>query len=279
MKLVILSTGWNIEKYVGQYIDSIKSQTYKDFVVYLIDDVSTDNTIEIAQKHIGNDSRFILIKNIEKKWKTKNFIDVIINNSNISPEDVLVEIDADDKLANEHVLMKIYNIYLTNPNIWICGSKWRDTLGRPGKYGIIIPEKARSGYTIFSHMRTFKTFLFRAIREEDFMFNGEYFKAACDIAHGVPMLEMAGSEHYYYLDEVTYIYRWHNRQSYSQNGSHKDPQLQRKSSGYVLKLPKYKKLVIGPETNLNKIKGQVIIKKPNNLLLNILKVGIKTIIS
>lgn len=144
-------------------------------------------------------------------------------------------------------------------------------LGRPGKYGIIIPEKARSGYTIFSHMRTFKAFLFRAIREEDFMFNGEYFKAACDIVHGIPMLEMAGSEHYYYLNEVTYLYRWHNRQSYSQNGSHKDPKLQRKSYKYVLKLPKYKKLVIEPNTDLNTINGEVIIKKTNNLLLAISK--------
>ncbi len=262
MKLVILSTGWNIEKYVSQYIDSIKSQTYKDFVVYLIDDVSTDNTFEVAQKQIGDDSRFILIKNTEKKWKTKNFIDVINNNSLIiKQEDVLVEIDADDKLFDEHVLMKIYNIYLTNPNIWVCGSKWKDTLERPGKYGKIVPERARTGYTIFSHMRTFKAFLFRAIREEDLIFNGEYFKAACDIAHGIPILEMAGSDHYYYFDEVTYIYRWHNSQSYSENGSHKDPTLQRKSSGYVLKLPKYKQLVIGPDTDINTLKGEVIEKK------------------
>lgn len=130
MKLVILSTGWNIQNYVGEYIDSIKSQTYTDFIVYLIDDVSTDNTFETAQKYIGNDYRFILIKNTEKKWKTKSFIDVINNNLNINPEDVIVEIDADDKLANNNVLMKIYNVYLANKNIWICGSKWRSTFGK-----------------------------------------------------------------------------------------------------------------------------------------------------
>ncbi len=257
MKLVILSTGWNIQNFVCEYIDSIKSQTYKDFVAYLIDDVSTDNTFEIAQNYIADDPRFILIKNTEKKWKTKNFIDVVKNNSNIDSNDVLVEIDADDKLADENVLMKIYNIYMENPDIWVCGSKWIDTLGHPGRYGIIIPEKARTGYTIFSHMRTFKAFLFRAIREEDFLFNGEYFKAACDIAHGVPILEMAGSRHYYYLDEVTYIYRWHNRQSYSENGSHKDPTLQKKSAGYIFKLPKYKKLFIDSTTDLDNIKGLI----------------------
>ncbi len=34
MRLVIISTGWNIKRFVSQYIDSIKSQTYKDFIVY-----------------------------------------------------------------------------------------------------------------------------------------------------------------------------------------------------------------------------------------------------
>jgi len=260
MKLVILSTFWNIQKFIVEYIDSLKNQTYKDFVVYLIDDVSNDNSYENAKNRIGNDDRFILIKNTEKKWKTKNFIDVVKNNTNISWDDVLVEIDADDKLANENVLMKIYNIYLSNNKIWICGSKWNDFSGKPGKYGKIVPERARTGYTVFSHMRTFKAFLFRAIREEDLMFNGEYFKAACDIAHGVPMLEMAGSENYYYLDEVNYIYRWHNTQSYSVNGSTKDPNLQRRSSGYVLKLPKYKKLIFESTTDVNNIKGEIMVK-------------------
>lgn len=243
MKLVILSTGWNIEKYVECFINSLKSQTYKKFIVYLIDDVSTDKTYQTALEKINGDPRFILIKNIEKKYKTKNFIDVI-KMDNIDPQDIIVEIDADDSLADKFVLKKIYNIYRNNKNIWICGSKWKDTLGRLGKYGIIIPEKARTGYTIFSHMRTFKAFLFRAIKESDLMMNGEYFKAACDIAYGIPMLEMAGSEHYYFLDEITYIYRWHNNQSYSKNSSHGDPTLQTKSASYILRLPKYKKLKI-----------------------------------
>jgi glycosyltransferase involved in cell wall biosynthesis len=257
MRLVILSTCWNIENYIIEYIESIKIQTYKDFIVYLIDDMSSDNTFNIAKQKIGNDNRFILIKNNIKKWKTKNFIDVVMSQEKlIKWDDVLVEIDADDKLAHENVLMKIYNIYL-NKNIWICGSKWNTFCGHPSKYGIIIPEKARTGYTIFSHLRTYKAFLFRAIRDEDLKMNGEYFKAATDIAYGIPMLEMAGSEHYYFLNEVTYIYRRYNNQSASVTGGTKDPKLQRKSSGYILKLPKYKKLILASFTNMDNIKGEI----------------------
>ncbi len=258
MKLIIISTGWNIQDYIIDYINSIKSQTYKDFIVYLIDDVSTDNTYQIGQKYIGDDSRFILIKNTEKKWKTKNFIDVINNNSPIiKPEDVIIEIDPDDMLANEHVLMKIYNIYSSNPNIWITDSKWQYFSGKPGKYGKVIPELIRTGYTVFSHLRTFRVFLFKAIREEDLMFEGEYFKAGCDIAYGIPMLEMAGSEHYHYLNQVLYNYRIHDKQTQTINSSHQNKDLQLKSTIYVLGLPYYKKLIIEPNCNLDNIKGSV----------------------
>jgi len=258
MILVIISTCWNIQNYIKDCIVSIKIQTYKDYLVYLIDDMSSDNTYENATKLISNDNRFTIIKNKIKKWKTQNFVDIIRNNHAIKYDDIIVEIDADDKLANENILMKIYNVYLNNSNIWICGSKWNNFAGYPGNYGIIIPERARTGYTIFSHLRTYKTFLFRAIRDEDLKMNGEYFKAATDLAYGIPMLEMAGTEHYYFLNEVTYIYRRYETQSASINGGTKDPTLQRKSAGYILKLPKYNKLIINPSTDLDNIEGKII---------------------
>ncbi len=255
MKIIIISTYWNNEKFMKEYIDSLKSQTYKDFIVYLIDDMSTDNSYEVAINLINNDNRFNLIKNTEKKWKTKNFVDTIKNNQNIHYNDILVEIDADDKLSDENVLKKIYDIYEDN-NIWICGTKWKNFSGITSKYGKANPEKSRNGVWNFSHMRTYRAFLFRAIHGEHLMMNGEYFKAACDIGCSIPMLEMAGTEHYYFLDEVAYVYRWHNHQSYSENGSHSDKTIQKKTAGYILRLPRYKKLIINENTNFDDLKGE-----------------------
>jgi hypothetical protein len=82
------------------------------------------------------------------------------------------------------------------------------------------------------------------IKEEHLMYEGEYFKAGCDIGAGIPMLEMAGNEHFYYLDQVTYIYTWHDNQSYSSTNSFGDKTLQSKIAGYVYKLPKYEKVII-----------------------------------
>jgi glycosyltransferase involved in cell wall biosynthesis len=241
MKLVIVSTFWNSEKFIEDCIMSIKNQYFTDYVAYFIDDMSTDNSYDVAKRVIGDDYRFKLVKNTYKKFKAKNFIDVIYNNPEIDWDDVIVEIDGDDKLSDNFVLGLINKIY-TNKDIWICGSKWVDDNGKGMKYGKANADKARSSSWNFSHMRTYRTFLFRSININDLIFEGDYLKAAVDLGIGIPMLEMAGNEHYYFLDEVTYIYTWHNQQSYSNNGATKDSKLQGRTAKYIYSLPPYKKL-------------------------------------
>ncbi len=243
MNLVIVSTFWNSEKYVSDCINSLKNQYYTNFKAYFIDDMSTDSSYEIAKQAIDGDSRFILIKNTEKKFKCKNFIDTIRNNYSIKWNDVIIEIDGDDQLYNNHVLGLINKVYM-NDDVWICGSKWVDKHGRSMKYGRADADNARKTTWNFSHLRTYRAFLFRLIKDEHLKYDGEYLKAAVDIGIGLPMLEMSGNEHYYYLDEVTYQYTWHENQSYSDKGAIKDSKLQRRTASHIYSLPKYEKVVI-----------------------------------
>jgi len=243
MTLVIVSTFWNSEKYIEECINSIKSQYYTNFKAYFIDDMSTDSSYEVAKKTIGDDRRFTLIKNTEKKYKCKNFIDVIRDNSSIKWNDVIVEIDGDDKLINNHVFGQLTKIYM-NKDIWVCGSKWVDKDGNSMNYGRMNADFARTSTWNFSHLRTYRAFLFRLIKDEHLMYNGDYLKAAVDIGIGLPILEMSGNEHYYFLDEVTYEYHWHDKQSYSKKGAIKDGNLQRNTAKHIYSLPKYEKLSI-----------------------------------
>jgi glycosyltransferase involved in cell wall biosynthesis len=270
-KLVIVSTFWNAEKYVANCIKSLKNQNHFNFLAYFVDDMSSDNSYEEAKKTIGDDDRFVLIKNNTKKYKTKNFIDVIRDNPKINWDDVIIEIDGDDKLKDKHVLSRINKVFSDN-NIWLCGTKWVDTNGRIGNYGKPNPEKARSSSWNFSHMRSYRAFLFRSIQDEHLKFKGEYFKAACDLGFGIPMLEMSGSEHFYYIDEPLYVYTWHDKQSYSNNNSFGDKTVQGRTAKYIYSLPKYEPLniefeydfepEITPEIRLTNI--QIL----NNLLYN-----------
>ena len=45
--ITIISCFWNPGEYIKNCINSIKNQTYNNFKVFLIDDMSTDNTVQI----------------------------------------------------------------------------------------------------------------------------------------------------------------------------------------------------------------------------------------
>jgi glycosyltransferase involved in cell wall biosynthesis len=252
MKLIIISPFWNSEKLTEKCILSLKNQYYTNFTAYFIDDMSTDNSYEIAKKTIGNDERFILIKNNEKKYKTNNFIDVIRNNPKINWDDVIIELDGDDELSDNFVLGRLNKIYM-DENIWVCGSRWMDENGNLGNYGKPNIKKVRKSSWNFSHLRTFRSFLFNLIDDEHLKYNGEYFKAACDLGHGIPILEMCGEEHFHYINEPLYIYKWHDKQSYSDNTDFKNSKLQSKTAKHIYGLSPYLPVEIISENNVSEI--------------------------
>lgn len=264
MKLIIVSTFWNAEKYVNKCIESLKNQYYTNFTAYFVDDMSTDNSYNVAKNAVGDDDRFVLIKNSEKKYKTKNFIDIIRENPKIDWDDVIIEIDGDDKLKDNHVLSRINKVF-SDYNIWLCGTKWIDTNGRLGNYGKPTPERARVTSWNFSHMRSYRAFLFRAIKDEHLKFEGGYFKAACDLGFGIPMLEMAGSEHFHYIEEPLYVYTWHDRQSYSDKNSFGDKTVQGRTAKHIYSLPKYQKLNLEYEYEVNETPVVIPEIKPSNI--------------
>lgn len=241
MKLVIVSTFWNAEKFIIECIKSVKEQYYTNYVAYFVDDMSTDNSYEIAKREIGDDDRFRLLKNDTKKYKAKNFVEVVRNNPEIDWDDVIIELDGDDMLKDNNVLGLVNKVF-SNQDIWICGSRWVDRKNRSMKYGKADADNPRKTQWNFSHMRSYRAFLFRSINLEDLLFDGEYVRAAVDLAIGIPMLEMSGNEHYYFLDEVTYIYNWHDHQSYSPNGAVGDSKLQGRTAKHIYSLPRYEKI-------------------------------------
>lgn len=52
---------YNVECYLHRALDSILSQTYKDWEAILVDDGSTDNSGQIAETYANNDRRFKVI--------------------------------------------------------------------------------------------------------------------------------------------------------------------------------------------------------------------------
>ena len=62
-KVSIIIPVYNAEKYLREAIESVLKQTYTDFELLLINDRSTDNSMEICRKYSRKDHRIALLEN------------------------------------------------------------------------------------------------------------------------------------------------------------------------------------------------------------------------
>jgi glycosyltransferase involved in cell wall biosynthesis len=194
---------WNAEKYVENCIKSLKSQIDTDFKVFIIDDLSTDNTVEKIKSLIVGDNRFNLIINSEKKFKLKNLDELI---TTFDDNDIVIELDGDDFLLKTDVVSDIRNIYLDG-QVWLTNGSFIYTNGVIGFSSKCNPDTIRKDVFKFSHMRTWKVFLWKAIPKEYFLDeNGNYFISAADVAYSFALLELAGVENYRFLPKIYYVY-------------------------------------------------------------------------
>jgi glycosyltransferase involved in cell wall biosynthesis len=67
MLFSIVIPNYNSEKWIEKLLNSILEQTFTDYEVIIVDDISTDNSIDLITKTI-NDKRFKLIRLEEKRW-------------------------------------------------------------------------------------------------------------------------------------------------------------------------------------------------------------------
>lgn len=212
----IISCFWNAEQYIGNCIRTLKNQKDKEFKVFLIDDMSTDNSNNVVKELIKDDNRFSLIINSEKKFKLKNLDDLI---SSFDDDDIVIELDGDDFLLGTDVIGDIRKLY-ENKNVWLTNGSFMYTDGSNGFSSKVDPNNVRSSVFTFSHLRTWKTFLWKSIPKEYFKDDdGNYFKSAADVAYTIPLLELSGEEHYVFNPKIVYVYNGNSPYNDHKNGS------------------------------------------------------------
>jgi teichuronic acid biosynthesis glycosyltransferase TuaG len=59
----IIMPAYNCEKYIGEAIDSVLAQSYRNWELIVIDDGSVDNTYSIVKEYLQNDIRVSLLSN------------------------------------------------------------------------------------------------------------------------------------------------------------------------------------------------------------------------
>ncbi|WP_051315859.1 glycosyltransferase family 2 protein [Algoriphagus vanfongensis] len=105
MKVSIIIPSYNYAAYLGQCLDSILAQSWKDWEVWVIDDGSTDNTREIAQLYQEKDSR------INYHFQENSGLSHARNKGIKLCKGYLIQfLDADDLLSEEKLSLQVQHL-------------------------------------------------------------------------------------------------------------------------------------------------------------------------
>jgi|694.fasta_scaffold05370_11 glycosyltransferase involved in cell wall biosynthesis len=115
--LTVVLCVYNAEKYLSEAIESILNQTYKNFDFFIVDDGSTDQSLDIIKKYANANSRIFLHENVENKGVSYS------RNYAISQckTKYIALMDADDVSLPERIEKQI-NFLENHPNISVCGT-------------------------------------------------------------------------------------------------------------------------------------------------------------
>ena len=105
IKFSVVIPNYNNANWISKGIESILNQTYQNWEMYIIDDVSTDNSVEIVKKY--EDSRIKLIENEIKLYNGGSRNVGIMKAKQSNKDGYLLFLDSDDWLANNNVLKRL----------------------------------------------------------------------------------------------------------------------------------------------------------------------------
>lgn len=120
-RVSVIMPAYNSEKYIDEAISSVLNQTYKDFILYVINDGSTDKTRERIIKYSKQDPRVILVDNEENK----GLIYTLNRGIDLSDSEYILRMDSDDIMMRNKIEKQI-RFMDSNSNVKVLGTLSRD---------------------------------------------------------------------------------------------------------------------------------------------------------
>ncbi|MBI2743410.1 MAG: glycosyltransferase family 2 protein [Chlamydiales bacterium] len=209
---VIVIPSYKNSSFCEKNLRSVFEQKYKNYRVIYIDDCSPDDTFAKAKDLVeksGQQERFTLIRNEKNRGALSNFYHAI---HTCRDNEIIVALDGDDFLAHDEVLVKLNRIY-SKGDVWMTYGNYLDY--PTYKQSVVsckkIPDKVvkqnsfRKAPWVSSHLRTFYAGLFKQIKYDDLLYQGNFYPMAGDLAMMFPLLEMSG-RHAQFVSDILYLY-------------------------------------------------------------------------
>lgn len=119
----VIITLFNMEKYISECLESVLNQTYTNLEIIVVNDCSTDNSINIVNEYSKKDNRIIIINNKENLGAGMSRKIGI----NASKGNYVVLIDADDYITKNY-LYDLHQCSIKNDSDIVCGSIYQKKL-------------------------------------------------------------------------------------------------------------------------------------------------------
>jgi glycosyltransferase involved in cell wall biosynthesis len=113
-KITVLMSVYNGEKFLSEAIESILNQSFSDFEFIIIDDKSTDSSLEIIKSFADLDCRIIIIQNKENIGLTKS----LNHGLKFAKGDYIARMDADDVSMVDRLSVQ-FKEFLSNQNVLV----------------------------------------------------------------------------------------------------------------------------------------------------------------
>ena len=127
-KISVCIATYNGQKFIAEQIDSILNQLSEIDEVILVDDCSSDNTVDIIERY--NDQRIKLIRNEQNFGHVYSFSKAI----SLSSNDIIILSDQDDIWREGRVSKMIETLCLSGKSVLSSNSYFIDENGSPATY-------------------------------------------------------------------------------------------------------------------------------------------------
>ena len=122
----IIMPAYNAEKWIARAIQSVQAQTHKDWELCIVDDASTDNTLQVVENFMCEDNRIRLERN-----ETNHGCGLARRRAiAMAKGEYIGFLDSDDMFAPNFIETMLSAMYRNHADIAVCGTKEYDD----GKY-------------------------------------------------------------------------------------------------------------------------------------------------
>lgn len=104
--ITVIITVYNQANCFHSALRSVQNQSFKNIEIIIIDDCSSDDSVQIIEKYMEEDRRIIFLKHESNEGPIKSRTDGI----KISKGKYITIIDGDDSLSNQNILFNCFNI-------------------------------------------------------------------------------------------------------------------------------------------------------------------------